>query len=114
MSNKERAARIATLNDAARKGLTGCVRMLTVGVRALDPYTRSLVLAKVRNFSEFHPGNDPYGEHDFGKVSYEGTSVYFKMDYYDKATFPQSGLSPDPADPDVTERVLTIMLCEEY
>lgn len=113
MTNKEQAAQIAALNDKARKGLDGCTRMLTVGVRALDPYTRSLVLAKVRNFSEFTPGNDPHGEHDFGRVTYEGTSVFFKMDYYAKGSNYTYG-SEDATNPEVTDRVLTIMLCEEY
>ena len=35
----------------------------------------------------------------------------FKIDYYDKSL--EFG-SPDPADPIVTERIITIMLAEEY
>ena len=35
----------------------------------------------------------------------------FKIDYYDKNL--QNG-SLDPADPSVTERIITIMLAEEY
>jgi hypothetical protein len=35
----------------------------------------------------------------------------FKIDYYDKSL--EFG-SPDPADPTVTERIITIMLAEEY
>jgi hypothetical protein len=37
--------------------------------------------------------------------------VLFKIDAYDRA---QRGRSPDPADPAVTHRVLTIMLADEY
>jgi Protein of unknown function (DUF3768) len=37
--------------------------------------------------------------------------VTFKIDYYDKDL---SFHSPDPADPAVTERVITIMLAAEY
>jgi hypothetical protein len=55
--------------------------------------------------------NDPYGEHDFGALTVEDRKIFFKIDYYDRAL---AGGSPDPADPRVTTRVLTIMLAEEY
>lgn len=105
------SAIIAKLNDDARKGKAPCTRMLTAGIGALDRYTRSIILAKVRNFSEFHKGNDPHGEHDCGKIEHEGCKVFWKMDYYDAAM--QYG-SENPADPNVTTRVLTVMLAEEY
>ena len=37
--------------------------------------------------------------------------LFWKIDYYDHSM--QHG-SPDPADPAVTERVMTIMLAAEY
>jgi hypothetical protein len=60
------------------------------------------------NFSE---NNDPHHEHDFGSVDEAGVRCFFKIDYYDRKT--EFG-SPDPADPAVTTRVMTIMLAEEY
>jgi len=52
-----------------------------------------------------------HGEHDFGKVEYNGVSTFFKFDYYDKSL--ERG-SPDPSDREVTERVMTVMLSSEY
>ena len=37
--------------------------------------------------------------------------IYFKIEYFDKALTYHSA---DPADPSITERVITIMLAEEY
>lgn len=55
--------------------------------------------------------NDPYGEHDFGKVVVNGVSCFWKISYYDNRL--EYG-SEDPANPDITTRVLTIMLTSEY
>jgi hypothetical protein len=38
-------------------------------------------------------------------------TIMFKIDYYDRG---MSMHSPDPADPSATQRVITIMLAEEY
>jgi len=62
-------------------------------------------------YGAFCHDNDPYGEHDFGAFEADGKTIFFKIDYYDKAL---AGHSPDPADSSVTERVITIMLAEEY
>ena len=55
--------------------------------------------------------NDPYGAHEFGAVDVAGEKVFFKVDAYDANL--EYG-SPDPADPSVTTRVLTILLASEY
>src|SRR5215470_14439249 len=65
----------------------------------------------VRNFSDFTEDNDPHGEHDFGIFTLDGLTLNWKIDYYDEDL--EYG-SPDPADPAVTRRVLTILLAEEY
>lgn len=84
---------------------------MTRGVAALPPVTQIEVIAAVRCFDAFTKDNDPYGERDAG--SFEDPiagKVFWKIDYYDRA---REAASPDPADPAVTCRVLTIMLADE-
>ena len=64
--------------------------------------------ADVRRFSE---DNDPHGEHDFGSFEVDGENYFFKLDYYSPD---MEGGSEDPADPEKTTRVLTIMRADEY
>ncbi len=100
---------IALLNDLARTTLTDCRLVITQGIAALNDL--DAIIAKVSAFAEFTDGNDPYGEHDFGAVEHKGQTVFWKIDYYD---LDLCMASPDPADPTVTARVLTVMLAEEY
>jgi Protein of unknown function (DUF3768) len=65
----------------------------------------------LRLCDDFCQANDPYSEHDFGSFEADGHKIFFKIDYFDKAL---TDHSPDPSDPSVTERVITIMLAEEY
>jgi hypothetical protein len=62
-------------------------------------------------FDDFCHANDPYEEHDFGAFDVDEHTIMFKIDYCDQS---MSMHSPDPADPAVTQRVITIMLAEEY
>ena len=105
------AAKIAALNDHARQTFTGCRVVITQGVAELDPEDVSYVLNEVRSYNDFTLQNDPYGEHDFGKISTWEFEVFWKIDYYD---LDLQMHSPDPTDPAVTTRVLTIMLADEY
>lgn len=104
--------RIRELNDAFRRDPAGRGRVvMTVGV-ASGPIEQQLrVLEAVRTFEVFTRKNDPFGEHDFGAFEVDGIRHFWKIDYYD-----QDGIygSPDPADPEVTQRVLTIMHVSEY
>lgn len=70
------------------------------------------VLQAVTSFDGFTEENDPYQEHDFGAVEIAEDKFFWKIDYYSKAN-PGYG-SENPADPTVTDRVLTIMRASEY
>ncbi len=103
--------KIAQLNDLLRHTfLTGRV-VLTPGVQNLPADIREQVLSRVRCFDGFDLGNDLYGERDFGAFDFGGNGYFWKIDCYD-ADF--QFLSPDPGDPKVTRRVLTIMRDDEY
>jgi hypothetical protein len=80
---------------------------MTAGVQA-DP-NLPLILHEVASFDRFEPGDDPYGEHDFGAVTVAGGRYYFKIDYYDASL--TYGVDPYEQEP---VRVLTIMRADEY
>ena len=102
---------IKTLNDNLRKHLIGGRVMLTAGINAKSQDDIARILSKVRHFNNFTPDNDPYNEHDFGSFNYKGEKIYWKIDYYDKS---YQFYSEDPSNPDITNRVMTVMLASEY
>ena len=104
-------ARVRTLNDLLRRHRIGGQVVLTPGVLALGLDLLLLIDDAVSRFDAFTPDNDLYGEHDFGLVRGKGHVVLFKIDAYD---LDPGGHSPDPADPNVTCRIMTLMLADEY
>ena len=110
-TTESKADRIRSLNDAFRRTFVGGAVMVTQGVEAMPLDQRRSLLQKVRAFDAFTDDNDPHREHDFGAVDEGGVRCFWKVDCYDRAT--EFG-SPDPADPAVTTRVMTIMRADEY
>ena len=109
------ASRIAALNDAMRRagpqGPGGNRWVMTRGVMNLGAAFALRAAQAVTAFDAFTTDNDPYGERDFGSFEIGGQRLFWKIDCYDLTL--EHG-SPDPADPSVTRRVLTIMLANEY
>lgn len=108
---EHRQARIRQLNHQLRTTLSGGRVMLTPGISELGITNVAAIINEVRKFTNFSEDNDPHREHDFGAVDVAGQRIFWKIDYYDKQL--EYG-SPDPSNPDVTARVLTIMLASEY
>lgn len=102
---------IAHLNDEFRTSFVGGDIYLTQSVNFLGPTLVQKALEAVRKFDAFTSDNDPYGEHDLGSLEVQGHKFFWKIDYYDlKGEFG----SNDPSNLQVTTRVMTIMLVEEY
>ena len=108
----------AELNDRLRQKGDPSIGhvMLTSGFSSLHPAIQANALAQMRSFTDFTEDDDPWGEHDFGALEIEGTKIFWKIAYYDRAAFfsgKEHG-SENPEDGDKTWRVLTVMLAEEY
>jgi hypothetical protein len=114
-------AKVAEKNDLFRKtlGWTGKGQLVTTqGVTCLDKELKVSLFKEIIAFNSFTEDNDPYGEHDFGKVSVSGEDYFWKIDYYadnkcesgyDWVTHNAENRAEDTA-----HRVLTIMLADEY
>lgn len=102
---------IRSLNDDFRQTGQGGQCFITLGVQELGFEAVLEIRQAVAQFDRFEADNDPHREHDFGALSYCGHHLFWKIDYYDGEL--EAG-SPNPADPTVTTRVLTIMQASEY
>jgi Protein of unknown function (DUF3768) len=102
----ETSARIAKANDTFRDM---CLDVFyTPGVR--DGVSDLIELSrKVESYNRFTEDNDPYGEHDFGSLKFDGQTIFWKIDYYDR----DLRMWCDPLSAEC-RRTLTIMLAEEY
>jgi hypothetical protein len=108
---KDRTARICALNDQLRQYRNGGRVMLTRGVIELGSNVQDRILERIATFDNWDADNDPYSEHDFGMIEIDGTEIMFKIDYFDCNM--EYG-SEDPANPELTMRVMTIMRADEY
>jgi hypothetical protein len=116
--------KIAELKDCFRKSTRTLdpvairlgKKLMTSGIQALGLAATVEIAERVAAFDSFTTDNDPHGEHDFGSFDHVGNRIFWKIDYYDRASFGTGHDlgSEDPSDPAKTLRVLTIMLASEY
>ena len=114
------ARECARLNDLCRSGqlheartvfTRGCIDAFCDPEDPMSLFAVQAALAAKVRAHEFNGDDDPHGERDFGVFEHQGQKLFWKIDYY--AHDMMHG-SPDPADPAVTCRVLTVMLASEY
>ncbi len=113
LTDDEKTIRIRELNDELRKkGIALNGRVVVMGALVNDSTEkRHRVFEAVAAFKDWNKGDDPYGEHDFGKVEVDGESFIWKIDYY---SLDEAHGSEHPEDSSVTIRVLTLMYAEDY
>ena len=111
MTTNTRTDRIRALNDDLRQHLIGGGTVITPGIAAVGREALDRIVKTIAVYDAFCHANDPYGEHDFGAFEADGKTIFFKIDYFDRTL---THHSTDPADPSVTERIITIMLADEY
>ena len=99
------------LNDTLRQTLTGGIIVFSQEVAQLPKSDQFDLLKKLRAFNDFTPDNDPYGEHDFGSFDHNHHTFFWKIDCYDTQ---RQNASPNPEDPSVTCRVLTLYFAHEH
>ena len=103
-----KTGRIRALNDELRQHLIGGLAVITPGVAALGQQAVDRIVKTIAVFDDFCHENDPYEEHDFGSFDVDGHTMIFKIDLYEEPDVKDSNGEP------VVNRVLTIMLAEEY
>lgn len=79
---------------------------MTPGVYALDASLRGRALDAMSRYNKF----DEDGDHDWGVFIFAGFSFEWRIEYRAKDA---SELSPDPADPERTFRVLTLYATDD-
>ena len=110
LTDGARRQRIRELNDQLRTTGRGGMVLVTNGIAGLGAEARP-ILDAIQGFADFNAYNDPWGEHDCARLEVNGHRVIWKIDACDRT---RQLASPDPADPKVTVRVLTVMLASEY
>jgi hypothetical protein len=99
---------IRALNDELRQNFTTGTALMTAGIAALGGDTVARIVKTIAVYDDFCHANDPYEEHDFGSFEVDGHIIFFKIDLYEEPNV------KDPNGEPVVNRVMTIMLAEEY
>jgi Protein of unknown function (DUF3768) len=102
----DRRAKIIALNDRLRTTFKGGRVQMTPSVYELDDRLRGRALSVLARYNKFHSES----EHDWGTFIFAGFSFEWRIEYRSKEG---AGISPDPADPDKTFRVLTLYAIDD-
>jgi hypothetical protein len=102
----DKRARIIELNDQLRTTFKGGRVQMTRSVYDLDERLRGRALFVMARYDKFAVDS----EHDCGVFIFAGYSFEWLIEYRGKDG---TGVSPDPADPEKTFRVLTLYAVDD-
>ena len=102
----DKRAKKIELNDQLRTTFKGGRVQMTRNVYDLDNQLRGRALTVLARYNKFHPDS----EHDCGLFIFAGYSFEWRIEYRGAGG---TGLSPDPADPAQTFRVLTLYAIDD-
>jgi hypothetical protein len=102
----DKRARIIELNDQLRTTFKGGRVQMTRGVYELDDRLRGRALSVLARYNKFAADS----EHDRGIFIFSGFAFEWRIEYRGKDGM---GVSPDPADPEQTFRVLTLYAVDD-
>jgi Protein of unknown function (DUF3768) len=102
----DRRDKIIELNDRFRTTFKGGRVQMTPSIYDLDARLRGRALYVMSRYNKFHDDC----EHDWGVFIFGGYSFEWRIEYRGKDG---TGVSPDPADPEKTFRVLTLYAIDD-
>ena len=105
-SAMNKRAKIIELNDQLRTTFKGGRVQMTPAAFNLDPQLRGRALWAMAKSNKF----DDTSEHDWSVMIFAGYVFEWHIEYRGKDG---AGVSPDPADPDKTFRVLTLYIASD-
>ncbi len=102
---------IQSLNDAFRLCFTSTELYCSPGILKFGIEDQETILNRVRSYRTFNEKNDPQYLHNRGTFDYDGETVAWEIYCSDKDCRSES---PNPANLDLTQRHMMILLEEEW
>ncbi|UWQ31037.1 DUF3768 domain-containing protein [Leisingera sp. M523] len=103
------AEKVRTLNDHFRKAGKGGVVMISMGIHLLGRATVDTIMKQLGGEAG-DASIESDEDHDIGLLKVNSRIIHWEIDCYNKDF---DDMSPDPADPEKTTRVMTVLLSTE-
>ena len=103
--------RIRLPDSGLKQTMEGGIAVISPGIAALGPSTVKRLFQTISIFDDYCAVKEPHLPGQFIPFDFDGTEIIFRIDYVYKTA---SRHPPTPLELQATERIVTIMLAEEY